>query len=69
MAAALARAWTDDGLVAASEAGAPAASDHCRWDRAILTLTACYKSAAGRPLGPAETAALERALSAERPED
>jgi glycosyltransferase involved in cell wall biosynthesis len=69
MARALARAWSDDGLIAELEARAPAASDHCRWDRAILALTACYKSAAGRPLGPAEQAALERALSAERPED
>ena len=66
---ALQRAWSDDGLIAALEAKAPAASDHCRWDHAILTLTACYKSAAGRPLGPAEQAALDRALLAERPED
>ena len=69
MAEALARAWSEDGLIAGLEAQAPAASDHCRWDRAILTLTACYKSAAGRPLGPAEQAALDRALLAERPED
>jgi len=69
MAEALARAWSDDGLIAALEAKAAAASDHCRWDRAILSLTACYKSAAGRPLGPAEQAALDRALLAERPED
>ena len=69
MTAALERAWTDDDLIATLEAKAPAASDHCRWDRAIVTLTACYKSAAGRPLGPAEQAALDRALLAERPED
>ena len=69
MVVALERAWRDDGLIAALEAKAPAASDHCRWDRAILALTACYKSAAGRPLGPAEHAALDRALLAERPED
>ena len=69
MAAALERAWSDDGLIAALEAKAPAASDHCSWDRAIVTLTACYKSAAGRPLGPAEQAALDRALLSERPED
>ena len=69
MAGALQRAWTDDGLIAQLEAKAPAASDHCRWDRAILTLSACYKSAAGRPLGPAEQAALDRALSPQRPED
>ncbi len=65
----LGRAWTDDALVAALEAKAPDASDHCPWDRAIVTLTACYKSAAGRPLGPAEQAALDRALLTERPED
>ena len=69
MTAALERAWTDDDLIVTLEAKAPAASDHCRWDRAIVTLTACYKSAAGRPLGPAEQAALDRALLAERPED
>ena len=69
MASALARAWRDDGLIAALEARAPAASEHCRWDRAILTLTACYKSAAGRALGSAEQAALDRALQAQRPED
>ena len=69
IAASLARAWTDDGLIADLEAAAPAASDLCRWDRAILTLGACYKSAAGRPLGPAEQAALDRALMTERPED
>ena len=69
MAEAIARAWSDDALIAELEARAPAASDHCRWDRAILTLTACYKAAAARPLGPAEQAALDRALLAERPED
>ena len=67
MTAALERAWTDDGLIAALEAKAPAASDHCSWDRAVVTLTACYKSAAGRPLDPAEQAALARALQTERP--
>ena len=69
MAEALARAWSDDDLIASLAALAPGACDHCRWDRAILTLTACYKSAAGRPLGPAEQAALDRALRMERPED
>ena len=69
MAVALQRAWTDDALIGDLEAKAPAASDHCRWDQAILALTACYKSAAGRPLGPAEQAALDRALSPQRPED
>ena len=69
MTAALERAWSDDDLIAALEAKAPAASDNCSWDRAIVTLTACYKSAAGRPLGPAEQTALDRALLMERPED
>jgi glycosyltransferase involved in cell wall biosynthesis len=69
MAAALGRAWSDDAVIAELEAKAPLASDHCRWDRAIMTLSACYKSAAGRPLGPAEQAALDRALLPERPED
>ena len=69
MASALERAWGDDSLIAALEAQAPAASDHCRWDRAILALTACYKSAAGRALGAAEQAALDRALQAQRPGD
>ena len=67
MSAALERAWTDDALIAELEASAPAASDHCSWDQAIVTLAACYKSAAGRPLGPAEQAALSRALLTERP--
>ena len=69
MAQTLARAWTDDDLIAGLEARAPAASVHGRWDRAILALTACYKAAAGRPLAQAEQAALDRALLAERPRD
>ena len=66
---ALGGAWTDEGLIAALEAEAPAASDHCRWDRAILSLTACYKSAAGHPLDAAEQVALDRPLLTERPAD
>ena len=69
MAGALQRAWTDDGLLAALAAGAEGGFDRYRWDRALLTLTACYKAAAGRALSPAEGGALGRALLPARPAD
>lgn len=69
MAAALARAWSDDGLIAALSARTVGSFDRYRWDRAIVTLTACYKAAAGRALSAAEQAALDRALLPEKPAD
>ncbi len=69
MASAIARAWEDEALLAELSAGAVAAAGRCSWDRALVTLTACYKSAAGRTLSPAEQAALDRALLADRPAD
>ena len=69
MAGALERAWSDDALLAELAAGTEGALDHCRWDRALVALTACYKQAAGRPLSAAERAALDRALLAQRPAD
>lgn len=69
MAQALKRAWTDDALIANLAAGTEGSFDRYRWDRAILTLTACYKTAAGRTLSAAERAALDRALLPEKPAD
>lgn len=69
MAEALARAWTDDGLLSGLAARTVGSFDRYRWDRALLTLTACYKAAAGRGLSGAEQAALDRALSPTRPAD
>ena len=43
--------------------------DRYRWDRALVTLTACYKAAAGRCLSNGERAALDRALLADKPAD
>ncbi len=69
MAAALARAWTDDGLLAGLSTAARGDLGRNSWARALITLTACYKSAAGRTLSTAEQAALDRALLADKPED
>jgi glycosyltransferase involved in cell wall biosynthesis len=69
MAEALKRAWTDDETIAALAAKTAGSFDRYRWDRAILTLTACYKAAAGRALSGAEQAALDRALLPEKPAD
>ena len=69
MAAALARAWTDDELMAALAGAAEGSFDRYRWDRALVTLTACYKAAAGRELSTDERAALDRALLPQRPAD
>ncbi len=69
MAGALERAWTDDGLLAGLAVRAVDVQERNRWDRALVTLTACYKAAAGRPLSGPEQAALDRALSPVRPAD
>jgi glycosyltransferase involved in cell wall biosynthesis len=69
MAGALERAWSDDALLKELSAGTVGALDHCRWDRALVALAACYKQAAGRMLSPAEQAALDRALLEHRPAD
>jgi glycosyltransferase involved in cell wall biosynthesis len=67
MAEALARAWTDDGALQALAARTVGSFDRYRWDRALVTLTACYKAAAGRGLSAAEQAALDRALLPQAP--
>lgn len=69
MADALEIAWTDPALLARLSANAAGSFGRNRWDRALLTLTACYKSAAGRNLSEEERAALDRALLEEKPED
>jgi glycosyltransferase involved in cell wall biosynthesis len=69
IAGALERAWEDDRLLAALTAMTQGSFDRYRWDRALVTLTACYKAAAGRGLSADERTALDRALLAERPAD
>ena len=66
---ALEKAWTDDDLMRRLAANAESNFDRNRWDRALVTLTACYKSAAGVTLSPEEKAHLDRALLEEKPED
>jgi glycosyltransferase involved in cell wall biosynthesis len=66
---AVGQAWTDPGLLAELARRAEGSFARYDWDRARLTLTACYKSAAGRPLSPGEEAALDRALLPEKPQD
>jgi glycosyltransferase involved in cell wall biosynthesis len=67
MAEALARAWTNDDALRALAVRTVGSFDRYRWDRALVTLTACYKAAAGRGLSAAEQAALDRALLPEAP--
>ncbi len=67
--AALDRAWDDDALMAALSAASEGSFGRYRWDRALLTLGACYKAAAGRTLSQAEHAALGRALLPDAPAD
>ncbi len=69
MAEALARVWTDDGLMASLGQATQGSFDRYRWDRALVTLTACYKAAAGRGLRADERAALDRALLPAKPAD
>ncbi len=69
MASALQRAWTDQALLDHLAAAGRGSFDRYRWDRALSTLTACYKTAAGRPLSPAERADLDRALLETKPAD
>jgi glycosyltransferase involved in cell wall biosynthesis len=69
MAQALKRAWTDEGLRRRLADRTRGSFDRYDWDRARLTLTACYKAAAGRSLSDGEHAALERALLETRPAD
>jgi glycosyltransferase involved in cell wall biosynthesis len=68
IAAAIRRAWTDDSFLADLAAKTEGSFDRYRWDRALVTLTACYRHAAGRPLSPAERAALDRALLEHHPD-
>ena len=69
MASALVRAWTDDEVTAALARATEGSFDRYRWDRALVTLTACYKAAAGRSLSTGERAALDRAMLADKPAD
>ena len=69
IARAIDRAWSDDGLMQDLAARTEGSFDRYRWDRALLTLTACYKSAAGRRLSDVERLALDRALLAAKPSD
>jgi glycosyltransferase involved in cell wall biosynthesis len=69
IALALERAWTDEALLDELAQNTRGSFDRYDWGRARLTLTACYKAAAGRALSPAEQAALDRALLETRPAD
>ena len=69
MAAALDLAWDDDDLMTALSAASEGSFGRYRWDRALVTLGACYKAAAGRALSGAERAALDRALLPDAPAD
>jgi glycosyltransferase involved in cell wall biosynthesis len=69
IAGAIEQAWDDDALLADLAARSEGSFDRYRWDRALTTLSACYKTAAGRRISPDERAALDRALLASRPAD
>jgi glycosyltransferase involved in cell wall biosynthesis len=69
MAEALERAWADDALMAELASRTGQDMERYRWDRALTTLIACYKAAAGRALSAGERAALDRALLEAKPED
>jgi glycosyltransferase involved in cell wall biosynthesis len=71
IAAAVTQAWTDPSLLAKlrDNDNAHFSFERYRWDRALVTLTACYKHAAGRELSPEERRSLDRALLEEMPED
>ncbi len=69
IAASLQRAWEDDALMAELSAAGAGSFERYRWDRALVTFAACYKSAAGRTLDSAEREALDRALLPDRPAD
>jgi glycosyltransferase involved in cell wall biosynthesis len=69
IAAALEKAWMHKTLRSQLAANTEGSFDRYRWDRALLTLTACYKSAAGMTLSSQERAALDRALLEDKPED
>ncbi len=65
---ALERAWTDPSLLTALRENARFSFERYRWDRALLTLTACYKQAARRQLSEEEREALGVALLEHPPE-
>ena len=69
IARAVAQPWQDQALLADLAGRTIGSFERYRWDRALVTLTACYKAAAGQGLAPAEQAALDRALAPERPAD
>lgn len=66
---ALGRAWTDPALLAELHDNARFSFERYGWDRALVTLTACYKHAAGRGLTSEERVALDRARLEEMPKD
>jgi glycosyltransferase involved in cell wall biosynthesis len=66
---ALERAWEDEALLAGLAQNTAGSFDRYRWDRALVSFTACYKAAAGQALTADEQAALDRALKPEKPAD
>lgn len=66
---ALERAWSDDALLDDIRSRIANSFDRYDWGRARLTLTACYKSAAGRSLSAEERGLLDRALLEYEPDD
>jgi glycosyltransferase involved in cell wall biosynthesis len=69
MAEALERGWTDDALISSLASRTGRDMERYSWDRALITLTACYKASAGRALTSEEQAALDRALLEDKPAD
>lgn len=65
----LVRPWTDPAYLLELAAKTEGSFDRYRWDRALLTLRACYRKAAGRTLTAQEQAALDRALLEHHPDD
>lgn len=69
IAAALRKPWIDNCYLAELAAKTEGSFDRYRWDRALLTLRACYRKAAGRSVTPEEQAALDRALLEHHPDE
>jgi glycosyltransferase involved in cell wall biosynthesis len=65
---AIGAAWTKPALLAELKEGARLSFERYSWPRALLTLTACYKRAAGRKLEKAEADALDVALLENAPD-
>jgi glycosyltransferase involved in cell wall biosynthesis len=69
IAEALRRPWIDDAYLAELAARTEGSFERYSWDRALMTLRACYRKAAGRSLSIEEQAALDRALLEHNPDD